>query len=814
MARIIIVDNPLNPSDYQIREWVGPYCSNDGQSGFLNKFYPEGFPGSHQTFLNKAPLPVEDYGLVLAPGDEVVLLVAPGAPVAAAVGAVVSAVAASPVLAALAVAVVSTAVSYALAPSAPKLDVASSPSQVSLPKAESVYNLAVPQNQVRLGDSIPVAYGKNRIVPDYATQAWSKYHENNQWVFLLFCLGQGEYGISDIYISNTSVNRLAPGSVSYKSYSPTDHTQTIGFIDSDFVDTIGGFPENVITSIEVSDIELETPTELSSSGTILAADAIDVTTADIPPIGTTIYIFGVPHTIETVNGSQITISPATLDQPFLLFSALRGDARIVNGDLEINVLNFDNFKKLVDNTQTGDALTVSFGGASDYVISGEIGAIAINYVLTLTNITQTGANTFSSPDWVIYTDIDIEKAASSVGDPVSFIYYDVSTLQQFIVGGPGQEIGTIEIDYVFPGGLYKVNKESGELESNSVDFLLEATQIDQDGNPTGAPTISTTWNETLATTTPQRRTNGLIVPSGDYYLVRFARTSAASENDSRVVDRVLWTGLKGFVYSQYGKKGYGDVTLLAMKVKATNGISSNALNRISVSCTRKLNGADTTSAQDAFIDIWSNVKYGANQNSSLIEGTLSGSFNAVFDFQSNVWEALQTVANAADYRIFPRGSELVLIDDNPNLVPVMSFVEGQTSGGLIEENSLSVTYALGNRTDEDGVEIEYRDEITYEPAYALYPSTSVRPRSVKLIGCTCNDTAVARARKIWNKSQFSRFTWKFNSELDALILNPGDVINIVPLNKSPVLCVVSEVRHTGGTKTSVIAFEYDERAYA
>jgi hypothetical protein len=67
MARIIIIDNPLNPSDRMEYDWVGPYCSDDGVSGFLNREFPEGFPGTHRTFLNREYLPVEEYDRHLGP---------------------------------------------------------------------------------------------------------------------------------------------------------------------------------------------------------------------------------------------------------------------------------------------------------------------------------------------------------------------------------------------------------------------------------------------------------------------------------------------------------------------------------------------------------------------------------------------------------------------------------------------------------------------------------------------------------------------------------------------------------------------------
>jgi hypothetical protein len=175
---------------------------------------------------------------------------------------------------------------------------------------------------------------------------------------------------------------------------------------------------------------------------------------------------------------------------------------------------------------------------------------------------------------------------------------------------------------------------------------------------------------------------------------------------------------------------------------------------------------------------------------------------------------LQTIASAADAKVIPRGSQLVLISNTPNITPRMKFSEDTTGPGLIVDGSLVMTYALGNRTEEDGIEIEYRDSVSYQPAYVLYPGSSVRPREIRFIGCTDKAIAEARAKSLWLQEQYSRFVWQFNSELDALLLQPGDTIEITPLGKAPVLCVVSEVNHTGPMQSSVTAFEYDARAYA
>ena len=54
------------------------------------------------------------------------------------------------------------------------------------------YSLQAQGNQARLGNPIPVIYGRHLIYPDFASQPYYKYIDNEQFVYQLHCLGQGD----------------------------------------------------------------------------------------------------------------------------------------------------------------------------------------------------------------------------------------------------------------------------------------------------------------------------------------------------------------------------------------------------------------------------------------------------------------------------------------------------------------------------------------------------------------------------------------------------------------------------------------------
>jgi len=716
MARIIVLSNPLNPHDRVEYEWVGPYCSNDGESGFLNREYPDGFPGTHRTFLNREYLPVEDYDRRLGPRDEVVLLVTPGifGAIVAAIGAIASAVASSAVLSSLAVGLALTAVSYLLAPKPGKLATPQSPASLAKPKAESVYNLALPTNQTRLGDVIPVHYGNLRITPDYAAYPYSLYENNEQYVYMLFCLGQGEYEFGDIIFGNTPARTLAPGIVTHQFFWSSQHNQTIGEIEAAF-----GLQENCHTSEEVTDLQLEHSYQELLFEVSAPTEIKGLTSFEALQVGTDIQADdGKTYTITNVNGDRFNVNPDPADPvgPHPIGTQLRGF-----------------------------------------------------YLLPI--------NTF----WI---------NVCGEQDVTSLIAYDL----------------------VYRQGLY-FTEDDGSLSKRNSTLRFKIEEIDSSGNVVaGGYAHTETITVTDATVTPKRLTHSIAVPE-NRYRTEVTNLSVKSDKGGRVGDDVWWTQLKAFDYSDYGQPGYGDVSLLALKVKATQGLSPDVLNRVSVQVNRRLHGVPTRNAIDAFRDIYMNPHYGAARPVAELDGTLTGTFDASFDFDTNVWEALTTVVQCVAGQILPIGRQIRIKSGDPSVTPRMRFKEGTAGAGLIVDGSLVRRYALGNRSEEDGIEVEYRDFQTHLPAYELYPNNSVRPREVKLLGCIDPNIAQARAKRIWQEEQYNRFIWSFESELDALVLEPGDTIEITPLYGQPVLCVVSEVEHNGPYRSSIVAFEYDARVY-
>jgi hypothetical protein len=234
---------------------------------------------------------------------------------------------------------------------------------------------------------------------------------------------------------------------------------------------------------------------------------------------------------------------------------------------------------------------------------------------------------------------------------------------------------------------------------------------------------------------------------------------------------------------------YGDVTLLAMRMRATNGISSDAATRIRAVVMRRLplfgSGAPqpTTSPADAMIDIMTNTVYGAGRPLSeldlpeiqRISNHWAGQahFNGGIVQKSTVWEALNAVLQTADCIPLPVGQTMSIAQEGVKAVRTQLFSDANMIRG-----SLAIGYTFDKPGDNDGIQVEYRDPATWNSLYVTWPNGAADPDSVELFGCTDVNQATAFARLLWQKNLMLRKTASFDTELEGMLARLGDRVGI------------------------------------
>lgn len=358
---------------------------------------------------------------------------------------------------------------------------------------------------------------------------------------------------------------------------------------------------------------------------------------------------------------------------------------------------------------------------------------------------------------------------------------------------PGQRGHQIEVDITFPSGLFTFFSPQfgGGISPTGLVATVEVTPIDDSGSPTGGPVL---YDQQFVPNvnppnTPQRYTRTIAVASGRYR-VRVARITNL-DSSTATTDRCVWTGLK-FVLNDIppSQVVYGPVTLVAVQLKATNGVAASASGSVRLRCVRKLAPlgvgatAQTSNPADAFVDILTAAYGGARPNNAteIDQTELAASraawagangFNGIFDQPSTVWEALCLSVQTVHAAPLPAGSRMSLVHDGVQPVATQLFTDANITAG-----SLQITADWDTVGTPAGVRVNYRDPQSFSPVALLSPPNVPDYNTVDLFGCTSATVAGQFATLTAAKRAKQRMRIQFETELEGLNVQPGDRIGV------------------------------------
>lgn len=118
--------------------------------------------------------------------------------------------------------------------------------------ASPTYSLSAQGNSARLGQPIPVQYGRHKAWPDFAASPYAEYAGGEQDLYQLLLLGQGDYDIEEMGIEDTPFATLGGGGV----LVPTTSFEGITWEIVRPGEPVTLFPASVTNAIEVSGQEL------------------------------------------------------------------------------------------------------------------------------------------------------------------------------------------------------------------------------------------------------------------------------------------------------------------------------------------------------------------------------------------------------------------------------------------------------------------------------------------------------------------------------------------------------------------------------
>jgi len=419
------------------------------------------------------------------------------------------------------------------------------------------------------------------------------------------------------------------------------------------------------------------------------------------------------------------------------------------------------------------------------------------YTINDVKIEDTAIANFEEVDYEIYEPGDnvtlfptnVETSSEVSGQELLQSQY----VGPFTANASGTDVNYLAVDIVFPKGLFYANDEGG-LDGVNVSVLFEYREIDDSGTPIGSWTtlVNTTVGD--ANATPIRRTYRTSVTLGRYE-VRGTRTST-KQTSSRYGNDVTWTALKAY---NPGVTSYDNATTLAVRMRATNNLSSTSSKRINVSVTRKLNTWNSTTG-------WSASKVGTSAPAWILAYickeivgeshfsllslealqteldtrnsgfTYNDEFNGVIDNQITFWEALQLICKSV--RAFPviQGGSIYFIRDKAQTVPTALF-----SMRNIVKGTFSSTYILPSEDTADALEVEYWDANTLKPKTVMCEldvGNSTNVANIKLFGVTTRDHAYREGMYHVTASKYRRIITSFTTELEGHIPTIGDLVAV------------------------------------
>jgi len=359
----------------------------------------------------------------------------------------------------------------------------------------------------------------------------------------------------------------------------------------------------------------------------------------------------------------------------------------------------------------------------------------------------------------------------------------------FIANAAGTTANAIAVDVVCPRGLYYAN-DSGGLSSVSVSFTTEARTVDSGGSPTGSWVALGTETLTAATNTPQRYSFRYTGLSGRYE-VRLKRTSSPG-GTTRYADDLNWAGLRAYLPET---RTWAGQTLIALRMRASNNLSSAGSRKINVIVTRKLPIYDSgswTAPQVTRSPAWAmadalRADYGGKLVDARIDidqlvtlaatyAARGDTFDGRFDSTLTLWEAVQKIGQAVRTRPYLQGGIVHFARDEAASVPVALF-----SMRNIVRGSFSVDYLMPTEQTADAIDVAYFDSEVWSArrvAAALPDSSSLVPLKIDLFGVTGRDQACREGTYLAAVNRYRRKKIGFTTEMEGFIPSFGDLIAI------------------------------------
>ncbi|MHB0805999.1 host specificity factor TipJ family phage tail protein [Stutzerimonas nitrititolerans] len=645
----------------------------------------------------------------------------------------------------------------------------------SQPKGRDLSLATAKGNQVSLNAVIPEIAGCPKRFPDYLLPAHRYFGApREQWLEMLLCVGKGKYDLpaSKIKVGDTPIISLGEDA-EFAVYQPgaslSGEAAAIWWHSS---------PAVGATSTGTAGLELNATYEVAPVPEATAFQ-LDGDTATIPtgageyPDG---WAAGMIVRIEATYPYTVIDGGAGAD---IIQGDLSQLAPFVGMKIEVTGDNAGFYEVASFTPGTPDQMTLSYvgGGAVSSLKTGPVSmgigfadlryriTAAGTYAISVERLTDTGATDLTWPGF--------EPLSSSA----IRMELDGST-QEGDWAGPfsacpdGEKTQRLEWDVFFPQGLSYVSTKSGAVGPLTVRTELQYRDIETAGAWT---VVSKSY--TGSTLDAIGFTESIELPAMIRPEVRMRRIGAKSTATNHQ-DIVQWYGLRAKLQAP---DHYDGVTLLAVRLRGGDRLSSQSESLISVEPTRVLpvrNGGAwdvETPTRDIvpwIIHVAHSIGYTDDDldipeldRLHAIWSARGDKFDMVIDSASTVKQALLDALQAgfADFTI-DRGL-IRPVRDEPRTVMEHPYTPQNMT------KPLSRQFSALKPDDFDGVDVEYIDGTTWQKETVqcrLPGDLGVRVEKLKLDGVIGKTQAWRIGMRRRMEQKYRRWSYSFGTELDAL----------------------------------------------
>jgi predicted phage tail protein len=359
----------------------------------------------------------------------------------------------------------------------------------------------------------------------------------------------------------------------------------------------------------------------------------------------------------------------------------------------------------------------------------------------------------------------------------------------FSTNPPETTTTRIGIDMGWPGGLYRYN-DNGKKRTANARWTAQAQRIDDEGTPVGDWFTLISESKSSDSEKPIYSSYDFDVPAGRYQ-VRL-REDEPDDLDGQVVNAMAWQALKSYLPS---KSTYGDVTMIAMVIKAGAQVNGQTSRKVNVIGTRILpvwDGANwseqpTRNPAWAIADAFRNATYGRawSDNRINLEGLLAhahtwdtrgDTYDGVFDTKMALWDAVTQIARAGRAMPMYFAGVVDVIRDAPRAVPTLMITPD-----IIVQETFKVEYSYPTYDTPDYVVVEYTNPNTWQPQTvdaALTGSKKLMPKNVQIPGVIQRTQGFKEGMYMAACNRDQRKFVTFQVEMEGYIPRYGDRIDV------------------------------------